>query len=84
MKYPKSKRIIDKNGYLKYCRDNPYCEICGYFGTPAHHIIFKSHGGSDLPENLITLCADHHAKAHGIASMYWKPVFLQIKGIKNA
>ena len=30
----------------------------------AHHIIFKSAGGTDDPENLITLCHAHHR--HGI------------------
>ncbi len=29
-----------------------------------HHIIFKSNGGSDKPENLITLCALHHKELH--------------------
>ena len=28
----------------------------------AHHIIFRSHGGSDDPENLITLCHGHHRR----------------------
>jgi len=28
----------------------------------AHHIIFRSHGGSDDPKNLITLCHGHHRR----------------------
>ncbi|NQU04256.1 MAG: HNH endonuclease [Syntrophaceae bacterium] len=33
---------------------------------PPHHIIFRSQGGPDTMENMITLCKKCHAKAHGI------------------
>jgi len=29
-----------------------------------HHITTKGSGGSDVPENLITLCKKHHDMAH--------------------
>jgi len=29
-----------------------------------HHIIFRSQGGSDAPDNLITLCEKHHNDLH--------------------
>lgn len=29
-----------------------------------HHIVFKSQGGSDAPNNLITLCEKHHINLH--------------------
>lgn len=29
-----------------------------------HHIKFRSHGGSDRPNNLITLCEKHHYQLH--------------------
>ena len=29
-----------------------------------HHMLFKSQGGGDAPENLITLCEKHHADLH--------------------
>lgn len=29
-----------------------------------HHIIYRSKGGSDAPENLITLCSKHHKALH--------------------
>ena len=29
-----------------------------------HHITFRSRGGSDAPENLITLCRTHHSLVH--------------------
>jgi len=30
-----------------------------------HHVTFRSHGGSDVPENLLALCNLCHRKAHG-------------------
>ena len=32
-----------------------------------HHIVPKSRGGSDLPENLIKLCLECHGKAHDVS-----------------
>ena len=41
-----------------YARDNYKCRYCGdRNGLHPHHIVFKSHGGPDTLENLITLCA---------------------------
>ena len=36
-------------------------------GLQIHHIVFRSHGGSNDPANLITLCWRCHAEAHGTA-----------------
>ncbi|WP_157109830.1 HNH endonuclease signature motif containing protein [Thermanaeromonas toyohensis] len=43
----------------------PYCELCGQkaYGEP-HHIKTRGSGGSDIPENLIQLCWEHHVAAH--------------------
>jgi len=64
------------NKVKEYWRRYPNCQICGKPGTP-HHIIFKSHGGSDEPKNLITLCQKHHNRAHGI------PVYLPYLTVKE-
>ena len=55
-------------------RDNWTCQKCGVkggsYGTArleAHHIIPKSKGGKDRPENLITLCHTCHQNTHGHA-----------------
>ncbi len=49
------------------------CEVCGKptiipDNMEIHHIIYRSQGGSDEPENLIALCAGEddtcHSKAH--------------------
>ena len=49
-------------------RDGHKCQICKGKSKCAqldvHHIIFRSMGGSDEPENLITLCKDCHKDLH--------------------
>ena len=49
-----------------YWRDGYTCQKCGKSNVVlnAHHIIFRSKGGSDRPDNLITLCEDCHQKFH--------------------
>jgi len=71
---PKTTRVELKGAAWKnqkekvWCRDNFDCQLCGYsVAVPeAHHTIFKSQGGDDSMENLITLCFDCHIKGiHG-------------------
>ena len=46
-------------------RDGFKCRECGFpKHLEVHHIIPKSEGGSDEPENLITLCIRCHQKTH--------------------
>lgn len=47
-------------------RDNYTCQCCKTKrGTlNAHHIIYRSKGGADTLDNLITLCVDCHKKLH--------------------
>ena len=50
-----------------YRRDGFQCAICGSTRyLQIHHYIHRGQGGSDTPHNLITLCSDCHALAHGI------------------
>ena len=49
-------------------RDKGICQRCGKWvppGTPPHHIIFRSQGGEDKLENLVTLCLECHQMIHG-------------------
>ena len=47
-------------------RDNYTCQICGKKNTrlEVHHIIFRSQGGTDDENNLITLCSECHSDIH--------------------
>lgn len=47
-------------------RDNHQCQNCKAkkVGLEVHHIIFRSNGGSDEQENLITLCKLCHDSVH--------------------
>ncbi len=72
MEYPKNKQIrLSPYKYKKLQkkvlkRDSFKCQNCGvHTEAPPHHKIFLSHGGSDIIENLVTLCITCHAKAHG-------------------
>lgn len=45
--------------------DAPECYFCGFSElTQKHHIIRKSDGGTDEPDNLIILCPNHHYLLH--------------------
>lgn len=49
-----------------YRRDGFRCALCDSTnGLQIHHIVHRSHGGTNLPANLITLCWKCHAVAHG-------------------
>lgn len=47
-------------------RDSYTCQICGAKNTrlEVHHIVYRSHGGTDDENNLITLCESCHKKIH--------------------
>lgn len=72
-------------------RDNYTCQRCGEFhalinenGIPlptsdgeldVHHKIQVSDGGSDAPDNLITLCRKCHREIHSIKNLRFSSVF---------
>lgn len=50
-----------------YRRDGFQCAVCGSSRyLQIHHYIPRGKRGTDSPHNLITLCSDCHAMAHGI------------------
>ena len=66
-------------------RDNYTCQCCGKKNCrlEVHHIKFKSNGGTDDEENLITLCEDCHKGVHdGTVTLNKKPK--KSKGLKHA
>lgn len=61
--------------YYVFARDNYTCQVCKgknkIFNT--HHIIYRSHGGTDRADNLITVCTDcHNTKNHQEGQIYWR------------
>ena len=49
-----------------YRRDGYRCALCDDpRNLQIHHVVRRSQGGTDLPQNLITLCWKCHAVAHG-------------------
>jgi len=40
------------------------CAYCSSTSVDFHHLVFRSHGGKDEPDNLIALCRTCHEKAH--------------------
>ena len=66
-------------------RDNYTCQCCGKKNCrlEVHHIKFKSNGGTDDEENLITLCEDCHKGVHAdTVELNKKPK--KNKGLKHA
>lgn len=47
-------------------RDHRYCQVpgCSRGAEHVHHVVFRSRGGGDDPENLVSLCVAHHL--HGV------------------
>ncbi|HET9598166.1 MAG TPA: HNH endonuclease signature motif containing protein [Anaeromyxobacteraceae bacterium] len=45
-------------------RDGGWCQVpgCSRRATHSHHIILRSQGGGDEPENQVALCAWHHLR----------------------
>ena len=63
-------------------RDNYTCQCCGKKNCQlqTHHIIFRSHGGTDDEDNMITLCKECHKGVHdGTVILDKKPKKLNLK-----
>lgn len=55
-----------------YRRDGFRCALCDSTKyLQLHHVIPRGEGGPDTAQNLITLCSDCHAMAHGINLRGW-------------
>lgn len=63
-------------------RDNYTCQICGKKNSKleVHHIQFRSKGGSNRMDNLVTLCRDCHKQIHSGGLVFDK----KIKSFKHA
>ena len=62
-----SAKIDNNTRKAVYRRDGWRCALCDSTKyIQIHHIVKRSQGGTNTPHNLITLCADCHALAHGL------------------
>lgn len=55
-------KVLERDGYK--------CRNCGEFAVELYHIKPRSEGGSDTPENLITLCYRCHDSEHPDAQQH--------------
>lgn len=62
--------------YYVFARDNYTCQCCGKSKgkiLQTHHIIYRSNGGTDRADNLITVCTDcHTSKNHQKGGILYK------------
>ena len=59
--------LTKKDRKAIYARDGYRCALCDSTKyIQIHHYLTRGAGGTNHPHNLITLCADCHALAHGM------------------
>lgn len=64
----KKHRLTNQERRAIYARDNYACVLCDdNRRLQLHHLVKRSQGGSDNPQNIVTLCNVCHALAHGIS-----------------
>lgn len=81
--------------YFVFARDNYTCQVCGKSKgkiLQTHHIVYRSNGGTNRADNLITVCTDCHTsenhkpggilykwqEKHKKVKQYKEPVFMNI------
>lgn len=61
--------------YFVFARDNYTCQVCKKKSKilQTHHIVYRSHGGTDRANNLISVCTDCHThENHQKGAILWK------------
>ena len=85
--------------YYVFARDEYTCQVCKKKGKilHTHHIVYRSEGGTDRADNLITVCTDCHTnenhkpggilwkwmKEHKKVKQYKEPSFMNILRIRT-
>lgn len=81
--------------YFVFARDNYTCQVCGKSKgkiLQTHHIVYRSNGGTNRADNLITVCTDCHThenhqpggilykwqEKHKKVKQFKEPVFMNI------
>jgi 5-methylcytosine-specific restriction endonuclease McrA len=63
-----SREAYDRLRHAVLKRDGWRCQQCGRrTNLEVHHLQHRSQQGDDAEQNLLTLCADCHARHHGIS-----------------
>lgn len=75
--------------YFVFTRDNYTCQVCKKRNKilRTHHIIYKSKGGTDRADNLITVCTDcHTSENHQEGKIFhdWMKNHKKVKKYKDA
>lgn len=75
--------------YFVFARDNYTCQVCKKRNKilRTHHIIYKSKGGTDRADNLITVCTDcHTSENHQEGKIFydWMKNHKKVKKYKDA
>jgi hypothetical protein len=66
--WPGAKRRSKTRAQQVVERDHGWCQVpgCSHRAVQSHHVLFRSHGGSDGLDNQIGLCGFHHLRCiHG-------------------
>jgi hypothetical protein len=61
------KRVVDPEALRRFRLENlgEPCHVCERRpGVDPHHVIFRSGGGGDVPDNLLWLCRPCHDDLH--------------------
>lgn len=70
-----SAKLTNKERRAIYERDGFRCALCDSTKyLQIHHHVPRGQGGTNSPHNLITLCSDCHALAHGTMLKDWQDV----------
>lgn len=85
--------------YYVFARDEYTCQVCKKKGKilHTHHIVYRSKGGTDRADNLITVCSDCHTSKnhkpggilykwmteHKKVKQYKEPTFMNILRIRT-
>ncbi len=81
----KVKRVVDKDLLRQYAKMP--CAV-GYVThmrpVAGHHIKTKGSGGDDVDDNLIPLCASHHAEIHSTGIKAFLAAYAPKMSMKNA
>jgi 5-methylcytosine-specific restriction endonuclease McrA len=71
-------RHRDPMAVLRKLVTDPGCRGCGRRASEGHHIVLRSHGGDDDPDNTMPLCMlchhKFHTEGHLAVALSWEEV----------